>query len=54
MVDEDSISITPAVELSFLKEDEQMMVYEEISYLDATPSLSLKMKYLLKILSLLF
>ena len=40
MVDEGNISVTPAVELSFLKEDEQMMVYEEISYLDATPSLS--------------
>ena len=40
MVDEGNISITPAVELSFLKEDEQMMVYEEICYLDATPSLS--------------
>lgn len=40
VVDEGNISITPAVELSFLKEDEQMIVYEEISYLDATPSLS--------------
>ena len=40
MVDEGNIAITPAVELSFLKEDEQMVVYEEISYLDATPSLS--------------
>lgn len=40
MVDEGKVSITPAVELSFLKEDEQMIVYEEISYLDATPSLS--------------
>ena len=40
MVDEGNISLTPAVELSFLKKDEQMMVYEEICYLDATPSLS--------------
>ena len=40
MVDDGIISLTPAVELSYLKEDEQMMVYEEISYLDATPSLS--------------
>ena len=31
MVDEGNISITPAIEFSFLKEDEQMMVYEEIS-----------------------
>lgn len=40
MVDEGDISLTPAAELSYLKENEQMMVYEEISYLDATPSLS--------------
>lgn len=40
MVDDGNISLTPAVELSYLKEKEQMMVYEEISYLDATPSLS--------------
>lgn len=40
MVDEGNISLTPAVELSYLKEDEKLMVYEEISYLDATPSLS--------------
>lgn len=40
MVDEGNISLTPAVELSYLKENEQLMVYEEISYLDATPSLS--------------
>lgn len=40
MVDEGDISLTPAVELSYLKENEQLMVYEEISYLDATPSLS--------------
>ena len=33
MVDEGNISLTPAVELSYLKEDEQMMVYEEIGYL---------------------
>ena len=40
MVDEGNISLTPAVELSYLKENEQIMVYEEIRYLDATPSLS--------------
>lgn len=40
MVDEGDISLTPAVELSYLKENEQLMVYEEISYLNATPSLS--------------
>lgn len=40
MVDEGNISLTPAVELSYLKENEQMMIYVEISYLDATPSLS--------------
>lgn len=40
MVDEGNISLTPAVELSYLKEDEQLVVYEEISYLEATPSLS--------------
>lgn len=40
MIDNGHISITPAVELSYLKEDEQRMVYEEICYLDATPSLS--------------
>ena len=40
MVDEGNISLTPAVELSYLKESEQIMVFEEISYLDATPSLS--------------
>lgn len=40
VVDEGNISVTPAVELSYLKENEQLMVYEEICYLDATPSLS--------------
>lgn len=40
MVDESNVSLTPALELSYLKENEQLMVYEEISYLDATPSLS--------------
>lgn len=62
MVDEGNISITPAIEFSFLKEDEQMMVYEEISYLDVMPSLSQvqrlkalsKDECLLKMLSLLF
>ena len=60
MVDEGNISLTPAVELSYLKKNEQLMVYEEISYLDATPSLSQaqrlkglsKMRSLLKMLSL--
>lgn len=46
MVDNDaldekpSIAFNPAVELSFLTEEQQYMLYECIDYLDATPSLS--------------
>lgn len=40
MVDDKRIAITPAVELSYLKEDEQLIVYEEIFYEDSSPSLS--------------
>ncbi|WP_075877872.1 ParB/RepB/Spo0J family partition protein [Merdibacter massiliensis] len=40
MVDDKRIAITPAVELSYLKEDEQFIVYEEIYYEDSSPSLS--------------
>ena len=46
MVDESRIALRPAVELSFLKKDEQSALLEEISYADATPSLAqaIKMK----------
>ena len=40
MVDDKIIAITPAVELSYLSKDEQLIVYEEISYEEASPSLS--------------
>lgn len=40
MVDERRIAFTPAVELSYLPEHEQRVLYEEIEYTDATPSLS--------------
>ena len=40
MVDEKKIAFTPAVELSYLLEDEQQLLYSEIEYADATPSLS--------------
>lgn len=40
MVDDKRIAITPAVELSYLKDDEQFIVYEEIYYEDSSPSLS--------------
>ena len=40
MVDEKKIAFTPAVELSYLQEDEQQLLYSEIEYADATPSLS--------------
>lgn len=40
MVNDKRIAITPAVELSYLKEDEQFIVYEEIYYEDSSPSLS--------------
>lgn len=40
LVDEQRIAFTPAVELSYLPEYEQKMLFEEIEYSDATPSLS--------------
>lgn len=40
MVDEQKIAFTPAVELSYLSERQQRMLYEEIVFADATPSLS--------------
>ena len=50
LVDEGRIAFRPAVELSYLKEDEQRMLLAEISYADATPSLAqaIKMKSLSK------
>lgn len=39
-VDEERIAFTPAVELSYLPENEQKILAEEIEYTDATPSLS--------------
>ena len=46
MVDESRIALRPAVELSYLKKEEQAALLEEISYTDATPSLAqaIKMK----------
>ena len=48
MVDEGQISLRPAVELSYLREQEQADLLETISYEDATPSLAqaIKMKNL--------
>lgn len=40
LVDEEKIALTPAVELSFLPENEQEILLNEIEYIDATPSLS--------------
>ncbi|MBR5539414.1 MAG: ParB/RepB/Spo0J family partition protein [Clostridia bacterium] len=40
LVDERRIAFTPAVEFSYLPEYEQRVLYEEIQYADATPSLS--------------
>ena len=40
LVDESRIAFRPAVELSYLKKEEQAALLEEISYTDATPSLS--------------
>lgn len=40
LVDERRIAFTPAVELSYLPEYEQRVLYEEIEFADATPSLS--------------
>jgi ParB family chromosome partitioning protein len=46
MVDENKIAFRPAVELSYLKEDEQKSLLEAMTYADATPSLAqaIKMK----------
>ena len=40
MVDNRKIALTPAVELSYLSEIEQMLLLEQMDYTDATPSLS--------------
>ena len=40
MVDEGKIALTPAVELSYLTNEEQQALLNEIEYADATPSLS--------------
>ena len=40
MVDEQRIALTPAVELSYLPDEEQRKLADEIEYADATPSLS--------------
>ena len=40
LVDEHRIAFTPAVEISYLPEKEQRILYEEIEFADATPSLS--------------
>ena len=40
MVDEGKIAFRPAVELSYLTEDEQQCLYEAMLYADATPSLA--------------
>ncbi len=40
MVDAERIAFTPAVELSYLPENEQRKLVTEIEYTDATPSLS--------------
>ena len=44
MVDEGQIALRPAVELSYLKEQEQADLLETISYEDATPSLAQAIK----------
>lgn len=46
LVDDSRIAFRPAVELSYLKKEEQAALLEEISYTDATPSLAqaIKMK----------
>lgn len=40
MVDERKIALNPAVEISYLKDDEQMLLHETIESEQATPSLS--------------
>lgn len=48
LVDESRIAFRPAVELSYLKGEEQHILFNEIAYMDATPSLAqaIKMKEL--------
>ena len=46
MVDEGKIALTPAVELSFLKKDEQENLFATMESEEATPSLSQRMKQL--------
>ena len=50
MVDEETIAFRPAVELSYLTEQEQRDLLETIGYEDATPSLAqaIKMKEMSK------
>lgn len=38
MVDDGKIALRPAVELSYLTEEEQNLLADVISYMDATPS----------------
>lgn len=54
MVDGERIALRPAVELSYLQEQEQQDLLEAISYVDATPSLAqaIKMKNLSRSTSL--
>lgn len=40
MVDEEQIALNPAVALSYLKKDEQLVLLNEMNFLEATPSLS--------------
>ena len=40
VVDDGRIALTPAVELSYLTKSQQQALFDEIEYLDATPSLS--------------
>ena len=44
MMDEGKIAMRPAVELSYLSEQEQSDLLEAISYQDATPSLAQTIK----------
>lgn len=44
LVDESRIAFRPAVELSYLKKEEQSALLEQISYADATPSLAQAIK----------
>ena len=48
LVDEERIAFSPAVEISYLKEDEQYVLHNLIEYNDSTPSQS-QAKYLKKL-----